>query len=98
METKRPDYTGGDHSFKKWFEIMWKNTFIQLFVVFFVLLILQLTNLNWCAEAWLEAKNDSVGGLIMASLGMLIPLAGTLIIAYKAFYQYWNDLKNGNSR
>lgn len=25
------DYTNGDHSFKNWFKIMWKNFYIQLF-------------------------------------------------------------------
>lgn len=27
------DYTNGDHSFKNWFKIMWKNFYIQLFLL-----------------------------------------------------------------
>lgn len=95
---KKVDYTGGDHSFKKWFSIMWKNLYIQLFVVFITLLILQILNISWCIEAWYESLNEGIMPIIMVSMGMLIPISGTLIIAYKSFYQFWNDLKNGTSR
>ena len=92
------DYLDGDHSFKKWFSIMWKNGFIQLFVVFFTLLVLQFINIDWCVSSWIEAKDEGVGALIMVSMGLLIPLAGSVIIFYKAFIQFWWDLKNGTSR
>jgi len=98
MENKKVDYTGGDHSFKKWFSIMWKNLYIQLFVVFLTLLILQVTHISWCIESFYEAKYEGIMPLIMVSLGMLIPISGTLIIAYKAFYQFWRDMINGTSR
>lgn len=31
-------------------------------------------------------------------LVLLIPFAAMSAVAYKAFYQFWNDLKSGNSR
>jgi hypothetical protein len=102
METnttpKRPDYTGGDHSFKNWFKIMWQNHFIQLFVLFFTLVILQLINFSWCVETWYDCHSDGIIGTIAVSIGMAIPFSGASIIAYKAFFQYWRDLKSGNSR
>jgi hypothetical protein len=95
---KRPDYTGGDHSAKNWFKIMWGNHYIQLFTLFFTLFILQLINLKWCVEVWNDCNDDGVIGTIAASIGMAIPIAGTLIILFKGFIQFWNDLKSGNSR
>ena len=92
------DYLNGDHSFKKWFSIMWKNGFIQLFVVFFTLLVLQFINIDWCVASWIETKDEGILPLIMVSIGMLLPLAGSVIIFFKAFIQYWNDLKHGTSR
>ena len=92
------DLLNGDHSFKKWFSIMWKNTYIQLFVVFFTLLVLQFINIDWCVSSWIDAKDEGVGALIMVSMGLLIPLAGSVIIFYKGFIQFWFDLINGRSR
>lgn len=31
-------------------------------------------------------------------LACLIPIAMIVVIGYKGFYQFWNDLKNGTSR
>lgn len=92
---KRPDYTGGDHSFKNWFKIMWQNSYIQLFALFLGLLILQITHFKWCVDVWKDCHSDGVIGTIAASIGMAIPIAGASIIAYKAFFQYWRDLRNG---
>ena len=36
------DYLNGDHSFKRWFKIMWKNSYIQIFTVALVAVIVQL--------------------------------------------------------
>lgn len=95
---KRPDYTGGDHSFKNWFKIMWQNSYIQLFALFFGLLVLQITHFKWCVDVWKDCHADGVIGTIAASIGMAIPITGTLIILFKGFMQFWRDLKSGNSR
>ena len=95
---KRPDYTGGDHSFKMWFKIMWQNSYIQLFALFFGLLVLQIIHFKWCVDVWKDCNADSVIGTIAASVGMAIPIAGTLIILFIGFIQFWRDLKSGNSR
>ena len=95
---KKLDYTGGDNSFKNWFSIMWKNFFIQFFIIFTSMLVAQIINFDWCIEAWYEAVNEGTMPAIMVSIAMCLPSLGVFIISYKAFYQFWNDLKNGNSR
>lgn len=87
-----------DDSPKNFFEIMWKkNHFIQIFIVAFALLIAQLFNLNWCIEGWYIAKGDGVMAMIFVSMGLLLPLAISLIVFFKTI-QFWNDLKAGRSR
>lgn len=73
----------GDHSFKMWFKIMWSNWYIQLFVICLL----------------------GIGGMICSDLdgfdlylGLSVPTAAALVICYKGFYQFWDDLKNGRSR
>jgi hypothetical protein len=80
MGNKR-DVLEGDHSFKMWFKIMWKNGYIFAFCVAIALLIMTTTTLEW-PERWV----------------CLIPIAMIVVIGYKGFYQFWNDLKNGTSR
>lgn len=77
---------------------MWENKYIQIFIVSFTLLIVQLFNLDWCAESWLQAKDDGIMATIMVSMGLLLPLSVTITIVYKGFYQFWDDLKNGSNR
>jgi hypothetical protein len=87
-----------DDSTKNFFVIMWqKNKFIQIFIVAFVLLTVQIFNLDWCAEGWLNAVHESIGAAIFVSLGLLLPLAVTLIVFFKT-WQFWRDLKAGRSR
>lgn len=87
-----------ENSFKFWFALQWQNTYIQIFLVSFTLLVLQFCNLGktiqWFSEAWLEG----IGSGIMVSMGLLLPLVVTLVISYKGFWQYFDDLKNGRSR
>jgi hypothetical protein len=87
-----------ENSFKWWFALQWQNGYLQLFSLFFTLFILQLFNFGTMMEWYKDAWSDSTAGGIMTSMGMLIPITGASIIAYKGFYQYFNDLKNGRSR
>lgn len=82
--------------FKKWFKIMWSNYFIQIFVVAFGILVYQLFNMSKCVDSITES--DGYAGQIFAILGNLIPLSVCIIVGYKAFYQFWVDLRNGRSR
>jgi hypothetical protein len=97
MEKKR-DYLDGDHSFKNWFRIMWKNSFIFLFLVGLGGMITQLVLWNDMIEMIRENFAFETFGGIMTIIAMLIPPAMVGIIAYKGFWQFWNDLKNGRSR
>lgn len=92
------DYTNGNHSFSNWFKIMWKNSYIQLFVVFFSVLVIQVINIKKCIEILLEVKEDTLFAFLFTSFYMLIPLLVVVTIIHKGFIQFWNDLKNGRSR
>lgn len=93
----RQDYTHGDHSFKSWFKHMWHEMYIQLFVVFFTMLVLELINIEWCVEVWLECSETTIG-MIASSVCGALPMLGVIIVAYKGFFQYWKDLINGTNR
>lgn len=95
---KKPDLLNGDHSFKMWFKIMWKNGYIFLFLVGLTALILELINIRdvfgWTIDAW----HEGIAAGALVTVGNFIPILIVGSIAYKAFYQYWNDLKNGTTR
>lgn len=84
---KKQDYTNGDHSFKNWFKIMWGNTYIQLFILGLAFFI----GILWNYSAF---EGEMWGFWVLIS----IPSLMMIVIAYKGFYQFWNDLKNGQSR
>ena len=83
---KKQDFLDGDHSAKNWFKIMWKNTYIQLFVLALAFFIGVICSYNSFDVAWGFWLCLAIPSLIM------------IVIAYKGFYQFWNDLKNGQSR
>lgn len=80
------DLLNGDHSFKMWFSIMWKNFFIQIFLLALFAIGLVLFFFN-----------DQEKGTEFY-IALLIPTAAAIITAFKGFIQFWNDLKNGRSR
>jgi hypothetical protein len=103
METKKQEswfHTDVDfeNSFKYWFALQWQNKYIQIFFVFFTLLTLQLINFETVWGWLIDSYKDSTMTGIFVTPFMFLPLAGVLIVAYKGFYQYFNDLKNGRSR
>ena len=69
--------------FKMWFKIMWMNWYIQLFAICIAFIFLV-----------------CVSGLenIDFLLAITLPVAAAIVIAFKGFYQFWNDLRNGRSR
>lgn len=83
------DYLKGNHSFKTWFRIMWNNRYIQLFLVGFFLLIMQLTHIKWCVDLIAEQPGF---GIIMTGLGMLIPIGIVSAVSYFGFYKHWKFL------
>ena len=87
-----------ENSFKFWFALMWQNYYIPLFFVGFIPMILEICNVKWVADTIRNNFDDGVAGGIMTIIAMLVPPAIAIAIAYKGFYQYFNDLKNGTSR
>lgn len=81
---QEPDYLNGDHSFKMWFKIMWRNYYIQTFTAALFLAIM-----------FILFYREFNSGFV---IGLSIPVLAMSIIAYKGFYQFWNDLKNNRSR
>lgn len=92
------DFTNGDHSWKNWVRVMWGVRYLQLFAIGFALLIAQLFNLGWCYDAYSNAADDGVLAIMLTSVGMFIPLTICCVIAYKGFYQFWQDQTHGISR
>lgn len=87
-----------EKSFKFWFALQWQNKYIQIFAVAFGILIYQLINYSDSLGSILEAWYESVGAGLMVTAGSLLPLAVSSIVAYKGFYQYYDDLSKGKSR
>lgn len=88
-----------ENSFKFWFALMWQNSYIQIFSVAFFLVILGLFRFDWIIDVISEnMEAEGHFGASFAILGFSIPPMICLIIAYKGFYQYFNDLKHKRSR
>jgi len=95
----KKDYTNGDQSFKNWFKIMWKNKYILLFLVALTGFVFELIYFKDVIAMVTDAANaDGVGFGILAGFGLSLPALMMIVIGYKGFYQFWNDLKNGTSR
>jgi len=86
------------NSFKEWFKIMWKNSYIFLFLVGLGGVIAQLVMWDGVVEMVRENYSYSTMGAIMVTIGMLIPISITIVVAYKGFWQFWRDLRGGTSR
>lgn len=98
MSNKRRDYLNGDHSFKKWFKIMWMNGYIFTFLVGLTGVITQIILWEDVIDMIRDNFAYSTWGGIMTTIAMIIPSAIVSIVSYKGFWQFWNDLKNGKSR
>lgn len=88
-----------ENSFRWWFALQWQNSYLQIFLANFIVTIIGLCKLGWVIDTIRENFYDegAFGG-IFAIMGFSIPPVVCAVIAYKGFYQYFNDLKNGRSR
>lgn len=88
-----------ENSFKFWFALQWQNKYMQIFILTFTATIIELFNLKWISNTVSENfMDEGVLGASFAIAGLILPPLITLIVTYKGFYQYFNDLKNGTSR
>jgi hypothetical protein len=85
----KKDYLNGDHSLKNWLKIMWKNGYIFLFSIFLLMSVV----FGLFPEVVMME-----GGTAWRWGAFGFGLLGMGLIAYKGFWQFWNDLKNGRSR
>jgi hypothetical protein len=81
--------------FKEWFKLMWKNNYIQVFVLAFIFLIIEIVKIDVIINSLLEIETTD---RIFVIPFLFIPIAVLVVTAYKGFYQFWNDYKSGNSR
>mgnify|MGYP001602017695 FL=1 len=65
-----------------WFKLMWKNGYIQLFIVALAFLIGEIS------------QYDSFYSLTGFYVGISIPILMMLMIAYFGFYKFWKYYKN----
>lgn len=87
------DELNGDHSFKKWFQIMNENGYIWRFCVAFVITLYFIIRLDWVIEAIQENYNDEgMFGAIAVCVVICIPLVICILIAYLGFYKFWREL------
>lgn len=87
-----------ENSFKFWFALQWQNKNIQIFVAFLIVFILEIVNFNTVYGWLIDSYNDGILTGIFVTPFMFLPLAGALIIVYKGFWQYFNDLSKGKLR
>lgn len=88
-----------ENSFKFWFALQWQNKYLQIFAITFIATIIELCRFDFIQETVAENWADEGKlGAIFAICGFSIPPVICMVIAYKAFYQYFNDLKHGRSR
>jgi len=87
MNLSKIDFTKKkNQTFKNWFKLMWGNNYIQLFILAIGFLI---------TELYLMDRFYSLGSFIV---GVSIPISMMVGIAYKGFYQFWDDIKKNKSR
>ena len=86
------DSLNGDHSAKMWFKIMWKNTYIQIFVVALILLIVEIIFYEEVVDMFYDAASDGVPQAMMAVIGIIIPITLVITTAYLGFYKFWKKL------
>lgn len=88
-----------EDSFKFWFALMWQNMFIVLGLIGFTVTALEITHPLWVGDVVAENFQDGgTAGGIFTILGLLVGPAMFSIIAYKGWWQYWDDMKKGKSR
>lgn len=72
----------GDEKKLTWWQLMWKNSYIQLFILAVVFLIGAII------------RSDSFYSLTGLILGFSIPISIMIIISYFGFYKFWKDYNN----
>jgi hypothetical protein len=84
MKLNDIDFTKKENqTFKMWFKVMWSNFYIIPFLAALAAII----------AIPLQTFDSNSSYFII-----LVPIATCSAIAYKGFYQFWNDLKNNISR
>lgn len=71
---------------KTWFDLMWRNGYIQLFILGAVLSI-------YITPMMIEESSDPDNSAIIYYLAAGIGPSIALLVAYKGFYQFWKEYK-----
>jgi K+ transporter len=78
-----------------WFQLMWKNGYVQLFPVAVLVFIVGIV--IWDTAYFVSAPFTDLefnGAWCPLVIGALM----IFLLAYKGFYQFWRDYSSGKSR
>ena len=62
-----------------WFQLMWKNAYVQLFALAVVFLVVEIMFMD---------EFYTMGGFIV---GISIPIGMMIMISFFAFYKFWKE-------
>lgn len=84
LDITKIDFTKKENqTLRHWFALMWQNSYIQLFIFGLAAIV---------GVLCLTFDNASI------YIVLFIPIIMCLVIGYKGFYQFWEDMKKGTSR
>ena len=81
-------------SFKFWFALMWQNSYIQIFLVAFSLLIVEIFSLPWVVYQIEDAFDSGIFTGIFVSAGTLILPGIVFALSYLGFYKFYKEIKD----
>lgn len=88
-----------ENSFKFWFALQWQNKYLQIFAITFITTIIEICKFGWVIDTVYDNYSDEgTLGVIFTVAGLLLPITISAVIAYKGFWQYFQDLKKDISR
>jgi hypothetical protein len=88
-----------EDSFKYWFALMWQNKYLHIGVVGFIATIIELFKYNDLVDTFYKNMHaDGFLGGLFTFFGCIILPAMFLVVLYKGWWQYFDDMKKGISR
>ncbi len=79
---------------KKWFNLMWSNWYLPIFIIAFVISMVELSNLNDIFKT-VKDNADADGnfsGFLTVVAYALCP-AVCCVVSYLGFYKFWKEQK-----
>lgn len=92
-----------EKTFKNWFNFCWGNWYILIFLFGLIAQIIEIVKFEDIAEGMTETAMEGRFGVmspeyLMCCMGVILPIVIMSVVAYKGFYQHWNDWIHGRTR